>query len=104
MNRSHHKNTITNNQNNVVPPEASSPTMVWSVYSNTAVIQENSLKSNLMKIIGTFKWKINKSLTEIQENTMKQVKKIKKTIQGLKREAIKKTQTEGILEIESLGK
>ena len=49
---------------------------------------------------------MNKFLKEIQENTIKQVNKINKTVQDLKMEieAIKKTQTEGILEIENLEK
>ena len=42
----------------------------------------------------------------MQENTIKQVKEINKTVQDLKVEieAIKKTQTEGILVMENLGK
>ena len=49
---------------------------------------------------------MNESLKEIQKNSMKQVMEINKTVQDLKMEAeaIKKTQTEGILEIENLGK
>ena len=46
---------------------------------------------------------INKSLKENQENTSKQVKE---TVQDLKTkiDVIKKTQTEGILDIENVGK
>ena len=53
----------------------------------------NDLKSNLLKMIETFKEEMNKSLKEIQENTIKQVKKINKIAQDLKVEieAIKKT-------------
>jgi hypothetical protein len=49
---------------------------------------------------------VNESLKEIQKNSMKQVMEINKTVQDLKMEAeaIKKTQTEGILEMEDLGK
>ena len=49
---------------------------------------------------------INNSLKEIQENTTKQVMELNKTIQDLKREVetIKKTQSETMLEIETLGK
>jgi uncharacterized protein YaaN involved in tellurite resistance len=43
---------------------------------------------------------MNKFLEEIQEHTIKQVKKMNKTIQALKMK-IKKTQTEGILEIKN---
>jgi hypothetical protein len=47
----------------------------------------------------------HKSLEEIQENTIRQVKEINQTVQDKKMEieAIKKTQTEGILEMENLG-
>ena len=46
------------------------------------------------------------SLKEIQENTTKQVKEMNKTVYELNTEieAIKKTQNEGILEMENLGK
>ena len=51
-----------------------------------------------------FKMGINNSLKEIQDK--QQVKEANKTIQDLRMEieAIKKTQTEGILEIKNLGK
>jgi hypothetical protein len=39
-----------------------------------------------MKIIEAFKEKINKSLREIQENTVKQVKEMNKTVQYLNME------------------
>ena len=57
-------------------------------------------------MIEAFKEEMNKSLKEIQENTIKQVKEMNKTVQDLKMEieAIKKTQTEEILEMENLGK
>lgn len=57
-------------------------------------------------MIETFKEEMNKSLKEIQENTIKLVKEMNKTVQDLKREieAIMKTQTKGILEMENLGK
>ena len=59
-----------------------------------------------MKIIESFKEDINNSLKEIQENTVKQVKKLSKVIQDLKVEVetIKKTQMEANLEMENLGK
>ena len=52
------------------------------------------------------KGETQKSLKELQENTTKQVIKLNKTIQDLKREVetIKKTQRETTLEIEILGK
>ena len=53
-------------------------------------------------MIQVFKEEMNESL-EKQENTIKQVMEINKTMQGLKLEieAIKKTQTEGILEMKT---
>jgi hypothetical protein len=54
--------------------------------------QENDLKSNLIKITEVFKEKTNKSIKDIQENTIKHVKETNKTVQDLKtgRKAIKK--------------
>jgi hypothetical protein len=54
-----------------------------------------------MKIIESFKKDINNSLTEIQENTGKQVKGLNKAIQDLKVEVgtIKKTQMEANLKM-----
>jgi uncharacterized alkaline shock family protein YloU len=59
-----------------------------------------------MKMIVTFKEKMNEYLKEIQENIAKQVNEMSKSIQDLKMkiEAIKNTQTEGILEIVNLEK
>jgi hypothetical protein len=59
-----------------------------------------------MVMIEDFKKNNNKSLNEIQENTTKQVKLLKKTIQDLKmeRETVKKSQRETNVEIENLGK
>ena len=49
---------------------------------------------------------MNKSLKEIQGSTIKQMNEVNKTVQDLKIEieTIKETQTEGILEMENLGK
>ena len=57
-------------------------------------------------MIVTFKEKMNEYLKEIQENIAKQVNEMSKSIQDLKMkiEAIKNTQTEGILEIVNLEK
>ena len=90
----------------MLPPEPSYPTIPSSECSNSAEAQENDLKSNLRKVICTFKEEINKSLKEIQENTCKQMKEINKTVQDLKMKikVIKKAQTQGILEKENLGK
>lgn len=57
-------------------------------------------------MIEDFKEETNKSLKDIQENIIKQVKEINKTVQDLKAavEAIKKIQTEGTLEWKNLEK
>ena len=72
-------------------------------YPNTTRAQENDLKSNLIKMIETFKEETNKSLKDIQENVIKMVKGINKIVQVLKVEiqAIKKTQNEGILKMKT---
>ena len=54
--------------------EPNYPTVACPDYYNTTEIQENDLQQNLIKMIEAFKDKINKSLKEIQENTIKQVK------------------------------
>ena len=49
---------------------------------------------------------MNKSLKDTQEKQEKAIKQVRKTVQALKneREGMKKTQTEGRLDIENLGK
>ena len=86
--------------------EPSPPTTASPKYTNIPENQEPVLKSYLMKIIEYFKEDINNSLKEIQENIGKQVTELNKVIQDLKVEAetIKKTQMEGNLEMENLGK
>jgi BMFP domain-containing protein YqiC len=110
------------------PSEFSYSTTASPGYPNINKAQENDLKSNLIKMIETFKGEMNKSLKEIwenatkqveafkeetdkslkeiQENTIKQLKEINKTVQDLKMdiEVIKKIQSKGILEVEKLGK
>jgi len=49
-------------------------------YSNTADTQENDLKSNLMKMTEAFKEEMNKSLKDIQENIIEQVKEMNKLV------------------------
>lgn len=68
--------------------------------------QEDGLKSNLIKLIKDFKEEMDKSLKEIWENIIKQVQELNKTIQDLKMEikVVRKRQTEGILQVENLGK
>ena len=62
------------------------------------------IHENTSKEVEALKEEANKN--KIQESTIKQVKDMNKTVQVLKREieAIKKTQTEAILEMENLGK
>ena len=59
-----------------------------------------------MKMIEAFKEELNKSVKEIQDNTIKQVKEMSKTVQDIKMEieAVNETQIEGILEMKNLGK
>jgi hypothetical protein len=59
-----------------------------------------------MKMIEAFKEEMNKSLLKIIRSTIQHVKEMNKIVQDLKMEieAIKKTQTEGILEMVNLGK
>ena len=68
------------------------------------VAQEKDLKTACMTRIETFKKEMNKSFKEIQENINEQCKEMNKTVEDLKMEVelMKKTQTEGILEIKNL--
>ena len=61
-------------------------------------------KWNRFKQVEALKEETNK-YKKLEENTIKQVKKMNKVVQDLKMEieAIKKTQSEGILEMENLG-
>ena len=72
-------------QGNSTPREYSYPTTASTgCYPNISKTQENGLKSNLIKMTEAFKEEMNKSLKEIQENTIKKVKEINKTVQDLK--------------------
>jgi hypothetical protein len=57
------------------------------------------------KQVEILKYETHKSLKEIQENTIKQVKQLKKTVQDLKMEieTINKSQSEATLEMENPG-
>jgi hypothetical protein len=66
----HHLNSI------ILPPE-------FLEYVNIAKAQQDDLKSNFIKMIVNFKKEMNKFLKEIRENTIKQVKKMNKTVQDL---------------------
>ena len=54
----------------MAPSELSYPTTASPEYCNTNKTQENDLKSNFIKMNEAFKEEMNKSLKEIQENTM----------------------------------
>jgi hypothetical protein len=121
------KNLTNRNQDHSTPLEPCTPTSMSSKYPNRPEKQDSDLKSYLMMLVKNFKKGINNSLKEIQENTAKQVEVLKeetqkslkelqesitkqvmewnKTIQDLKMEveAMKKTQRETTLKIETLG-
>jgi hypothetical protein len=69
--------------------------------------KNNSLKEiyNIGTQIEAFKEETQKSLKELQENTIKQVKEMNKVIQDLKIEieTVKKSKRETTLELENLG-
>ena len=100
------KNSSNRNQGYLASSEPNSLTIASPGYTITPEKQDMDLKSLLMMMKEDYKKEINNSLKEIQENTSKQVKELKKTIQDLKMEVetIKKSQTETTLEIENLGK
>jgi hypothetical protein len=78
----------------MIPPEPSSLAPASHRHSNTTETQENYFKSDLIKIIETFKEEMNESFKELQENIIKQVKERNKTVQNLNMEieAMKKIQ------------
>jgi uncharacterized protein YukE len=86
--------------------EPSSPTPASPRCPNTPEEQDCDLKSHLMKMIEAFKEDVNNSHKETQENTIKQVKELNKTVQELKMEieAIKKIQMEANLEMKKTKK
>jgi chromosome segregation ATPase len=115
------KNRSNRNQGYLASSEPNSPTIASPEYTITPEKQEMDLKSFLMvmmedlkkeiqestgKQLEAFKEEAQKSLKELQENTIKQVMELNKTIQDLKMkvETIKKTQRETTLQIETLGK
>ena len=68
------KDTINKGHSHMTPLEHTYMSVVSPGYPNTTKAQENDLKSNLIKMIEAFKEEMNKSLKEIQENTITQVK------------------------------
>ena len=75
-----HKNTINKSQGYMTRWEHNYPITTSPEYPNTTEPQESDLKYNLIKMIEAFKKEANKCLVEIQENTMKQIKEINKTV------------------------
>ena len=65
----------------MAPQGPNYPTTAVSGYPNTAYTQKDDIKSNCVKMIEAFKEERIKSLIELQENSIKQVKEINKTIQ-----------------------
>jgi hypothetical protein len=64
----------------LAPSEPISSTTASPGYPNIPENNEANLKSDLMKIVESFKEYINNSLKEIQENTGKQVEALKEEI------------------------
>jgi len=122
------KNLTNRNQDHSPSSQPSTPTLPSPGRPNTPKKLDPDLKAYIMMMVEDIKKNFNNSLKEIQENTAKQVDNIKeeaqkspkelqenttkqvmelnKTIQDLKREVdtIKKTQSEAMLELETLGK
>jgi hypothetical protein len=61
----------------MIRSEHSYPITANSGYRNTIKVQENDLKSNLIKMIEAFKEEMSKSLKEVQENIIKQLEAFK---------------------------
>lgn len=67
MARGQHKSTINNSQGYMAPLEPNYPTTVSPGYSNTAEVQENDLKSSLMKMTEAIKEEVNVSLKKYRK-------------------------------------
>ncbi|EGW02308.1 Putative transposase element L1Md-A101/L1Md-A102/L1Md-A2 [Cricetulus griseus] len=128
MGRQHYKNTSTNRKMYMTPPESRDSTLARPEHHNADEAEENILKNYFMKMIEALKEDMRQSLKEMEEKTnqkmqeinksLKKTRKAKKkktmketiqiiqTIQDLKTEikTKKKTQNEGMLEIEKPGK
>jgi hypothetical protein len=86
-------------------PEHRDPTMVSSGYPNKIEAQKSIFKSNIIKIIETFKEELNKYVKESPKNTINWMKEMKKKFQDLKIkiEAVRKHDKK-IWEVKNLGK
>ena len=65
MNRGQNKNKIKKTQGNMEPPDTNYSTTASPEHSNIAEVQENDLKSNLVKMLDSLKEKIK------QRNSLK---------------------------------
>lgn len=79
-------NTITKSQGNMAPPEASYCARESLGYAHIAEAQEDDLKTNPIKTTEASIKKWIKSHKEIQENIIKEVKEMKKTVKEEKME------------------
>ena len=104
----------------MTPPESRDSTPARQDHPNTEEAEQSNLKINFMGMIENLKEEIRKSCREMEEKTNQKmqeikesqksqentIKQLKETVQDLKTElvTIKKTQTEGMLEMEKLSK
>jgi hypothetical protein len=72
------KNLTNRNQNHSPSSEPSTPTSASTEYPNTPKKLDPELKAYLMMMVEDIKKDINNSLKEIQENTIKRYKSLKK--------------------------
>ena len=114
------KNLTNRNQDYSPSSEPSTPTLPSNGHQNTPEMLDPDLKAYLMMMVEDIKKDFNNSLKEIKEKTAKELQVLKEKRQNiskqvmemntaildLKREVdiIKKTQSEAMLEIETLGK
>ncbi|ERE70461.1 GTPase IMAP family member 3-like protein [Cricetulus griseus] len=117
MGRGQYKNTSNNRKTNMTPPESRESTPARHEHPNTEEAKESNLKNNFMQMIENLREEIRKSFREMEEKTNQKmqeikesqenkIKQLKETYHGLKTESetIKKTQTEGMLEVEKVSK
>ncbi|ERE81496.1 GTPase IMAP family member 3-like protein [Cricetulus griseus] len=115
--RRQYKNTSNNRKTNMTPPESRDSTPARPEHPNTDEAEESKLKNNFMQMIETLREEVRKSFREMEEKTNQKmqeikesqentIKQLKETVQDMKIEidTIKKTQTEGLLEVEKLSK
>jgi hypothetical protein len=78
MAKGKHKNLTNRNQDHSPSSETSTPTLACPGYPDTTEKQDSDLKSYLMMLVEDIKKGFNNSLKEIQENTAKEVKSLRK--------------------------